>query len=123
MLERLPLLQVLTGLADHHPELDFPVGLLAPQWDLDIVVGTDDRTGRLQEKWRLVRNGHFRFGRVVGIIESHADNLAHSADAGTEARRTVDSRETLRIDRPKRVKRLRQKRRTSEVTDGTGEVA
>ena len=40
VLHRVLLRDVLRGLADDHSELDFPVGLLRPARNLDVVVGT-----------------------------------------------------------------------------------
>ncbi|MNV74825.1 hypothetical protein D3C71_1680770 [compost metagenome] len=99
MVHGLGLLDIRRGLADHHPELDFPVGLDRAARNAHIVVRSHDGRSPLVEHHRLLRNRHVRFRGVVGVVQAYADKLADAADAGAQARLALDARQCGQVQR------------------------
>src|SRR5690606_17477462 len=84
VVERIGLLDVFRPPADHHAELDLPVGLCRSARDLHVVVRAADRARRLEEQDRFGRHRHAALGRMVGIVQPDAHDLADRRDARTE---------------------------------------
>ncbi len=70
-------------LADHHRELDFPIGLDGVRRHQHVVEGTAERRCRLGEQDRLRRRHRAGLGGVVGVVESDAHDLRRACDART----------------------------------------
>src|SRR5262245_51076544 len=87
--QRVLLGHVFRGLADHDAEFDFPVRLDRAARQFDVVVRPDDAGGGLHEDDGFFRNGHARFGGMIGVVQADANELADAADAGTDARCAV----------------------------------
>ena len=71
--------------ANDDSELDLPVGFFGVARDDEVVVGADDRGGRLEEHDRFGGRGHAGFGGVVAVVKADADNLARAGDRASEA--------------------------------------
>src|SRR5690606_9905810 len=67
--------------SDDDTEFDLPVRLLAAAWQQDIIVRADDRVRALEEDHGFGWHGHAGFGRMIGVVETDADQLAGTCHA------------------------------------------
>ena len=65
MIERLRLGDIFGGLADHHPELDFPIGLFRAARNANIVVRANDGRRGFHEDYWFRRHGHAGLGSMI----------------------------------------------------------
>src|SRR6185437_7305169 len=98
-------LEVLARFADYDAEFHFPIRLLGAQRDLDLVIGANDSAAGLQKQRGLRGDRHAGLGRMVSVIQADTDNLAHVADACTEAGRIFNLRKSVRVNLTQRVDR------------------
>ena len=98
MLERILPVDVARGLADHHAELDLPVGVRRVRRQHDVVVGTDDARLRLVEHDRMLGDRVAGFLGMVDVVQADRDELRRHGDAGTEPRAALDQRQFLRVE-------------------------
>ena len=90
---RLVVRQVFGAAADHHAELDLPVGLGAAARDQHIVVRPAVRARRLGEDHRLRRQVHPRFLGVIGEVEADGDEVPGPCNRRADSRAGIDDRE------------------------------
>ena len=79
VVERLTLGDIDTRLADHHAELDLPVDALRLARHDEIVGGSAQRAGRLQEKRRLFRQRQASFLSMITVVQADADDLSDTS--------------------------------------------
>src|SRR3546814_2132159 len=76
MIERVGLLDIAAGLADHDTQLDFPIGLGAAARDHDVVIGADEARNGLGEEDRFGWGLESGLARMIGIIEADREEFA-----------------------------------------------
>src|SRR3546814_10823855 len=76
MIERVGLLDIAAGLADHDTQLDFPIGLGAAARDHDVVIGADEARNGLGEEDRFGWGLESGLARMIGLIEADREEFA-----------------------------------------------
>src|SRR3546814_12169782 len=76
MIERVGLLDIAAGLADHDTQLDFPIGLGAAARDHDVVIGVDEARNGFGEEDRFGWGLESGLARMIGIIEADREEFA-----------------------------------------------
>ena len=90
------LLRHITGArADHHTELDFPVGLDRAFGQHHRIVGALNTASGLHEHNGFGGNRQAGLGRMVGVIQSNRDELADAGHRAAQTRRALDQRQLL----------------------------
>src|SRR5271163_2498551 len=64
---------ILSRFADDDAKFHFPIGFLRAQWNLHIVIRSDDGAGRLHEQDRLGGNRHVGLGGMILVVQPHTD--------------------------------------------------
>src|SRR5271157_561441 len=106
---------ILSRFADDDAKFDLPIRFLRAQWNLHIVIGSDDGAGRLHEQDRLGGNRHVGLGGMILVVQPHTDDLGHARHAWTDARRSGNFRQFRRILRAYPGQALRQQRLAADV--------
>ena len=92
MAERVFLRDIARARANHHAQLDFPVGLDRAFGQHHIIVRTLNAAGGLHENDGLGRNRQAGLGRVVREIQANGDELGHTRDRAAIAGLAFDER-------------------------------
>src|SRR3546814_4850997 len=92
MIERVGLLDIAAGLADHDTQLDFPIGLGAAARDHDVVIGADEARNGLGEEDRFGWGLESGLARMIGIIEADREEFADAVHRHAVARASLDQR-------------------------------
>ncbi|MCY1222402.1 hypothetical protein D9M72_344920 [compost metagenome] len=108
MVQRLFARDIARDGADHHTELDLPVGLRRAERQHHVVVRAVQRAVGLQEHDRLGRQRHAGLGGVIGIVQANRHDLADTRPGHAEAR-ALDHRQRRHVHlRQPRQRRGRQ---------------
>src|SRR3546814_19062891 len=93
MIERVGLLDIAAGLADHDTQLDFPIGLGAAARDHDVVIGADEARNGLGEEDRFGWGPESGLARMIGIIEAYRAAFADAVPRHAVVRAPPDQRQ------------------------------
>ena len=93
------LIHILGPASDNDAQFNLPIGPDGVARNFDRVVWTVDSRGGFHEYDRLIRNRHAGLGGMIGVVETNANKLAHTADRRTKTGTCVYAGQALNVDR------------------------
>ena len=114
---------VARGAADDDAEFDLPIALLRTLGQHHVVVRPLNARDGLGEDDRLLRDGHARLGRVVGVVETDGDELADARHRAAQARAAAHQRQRRWLQAAQTGQRGIAQLRRADVGHDGGQVA
>src|SRR6185437_468180 len=122
MIQRIALGDVDTGPPDDDTELNFPIDALRLARNNDVVIRSAQCARCLEEQGWLFRQGQARFLGVIAVVQSHADDLADTAQRRAERDALLYVGKRFHRQRSDRVDVIKRRRAQTQGLKAAAEI-